>query len=171
MGQKGWHHRGYLPHLDGFEITQHVVFRLNHSLPADVADDIDDVLDRGLGCCLLRDPRCAGIAATALRHHDGERYSLRAWCIMPNRVHALLVTNRSHELGKIVQAWKSFSARRINAMLDRTSSVWAADYFDRFMRNDAHYETTKQYIELNPVTAQLCKRREDWRFSSCSAQT
>ena len=35
MGQKGWHHRGYLPHLDGHEIVQHVVFRLRDSLPLD----------------------------------------------------------------------------------------------------------------------------------------
>jgi hypothetical protein len=28
MGRKGWHERGYLPHFDGYDVAQHVVFRL-----------------------------------------------------------------------------------------------------------------------------------------------
>ena len=45
-------------------------------------------------------------------------------------------------------------------------SVWAADYFDRYMRDDTHYQTTKLYIEMNPVTAGLCLTPEAWPFSS-----
>jgi hypothetical protein len=45
MGRKGWHERGYLPHFDGYDVAQHVVFRLHDSVPADAIEG-DDVLDR-----------------------------------------------------------------------------------------------------------------------------
>ena len=150
MGRKGWRGRGYLPHLDGYEIVQHVVFRLRDSLPAHVLDGGDDVLDRGFGSAVLNDSRCARIVAEALLHYDPDRYALQAWCVMLNHVHAMLVTNEAHELGAIVQAWKSFTARRINAVIGSSGRLWAADYFDRFMRDERHYATTKAYIEANP---------------------
>jgi hypothetical protein len=42
----------------------------------------------------------------------------------------------------------------------------ARDYFDRYIRNDAHYEANKRYIEMNPVAAGLCETPEAWPFSS-----
>jgi REP element-mobilizing transposase RayT len=165
MGTQGWHARGYLPHYDGYEISQHVVFRLIDSIPPNERQG-DDVLDRGLGAVLLRDPHCARIVAEALLHGDGQRYALQAWCVMPNHVHALIATNAETELGQIVHAWKRFTTRRINRLLGRTGPVWAKDYFDRFIRNDQHFETTQSYIERNPVAAGLCDAPEDWPFSS-----
>jgi REP element-mobilizing transposase RayT len=164
MGQKGWHSRGYLPHYDGWEISQHVVFRLFDSVPPSEQEG-DDVLDRHLGSCFLRDPRCARIVAEVLLHHDGH-YDLQAWCVMPNHVHALIATKADAELGQIVHFWKSTTRRRLNVVLERTGPIWAKDYFDRFIRDETHFETTKRYIEMNPVAAGLCDSPEAWRFSS-----
>ncbi len=99
-------------------------------------------------------------------HRHQEHYILQAWCIMPNHVHVLLATLLTEEVGTIVRRWKTFSARRINQTLSRTGSVWAADYFDRYVRDDKHFETTKRYIEMNPVSAGLCEEPEDWPFGS-----
>ena len=74
---KGWHDRGYLPHLDAEGVAQHVVFRLHGSLSAsrleslkaetDGGDEhrlaIDHELDRGRGPVWLSDPGCADIVA------------------------------------------------------------------------------------------------------------
>ena len=122
MGAKGWHQRGYLPHYDGYDIVQHVVFRLFDSVPSDEPAG-DDVLDRHLGSAFMRDPSCARIVAEALLHGNGQRYTLQAWCVMPNHVHALIATNTKTELGQIVHAWKRFTTRRINEHLGRTGQV------------------------------------------------
>lgn len=169
MGTKGWHSRGYLPHYDGYEISQHVVFRLFDSVPPH-SHQGDDALDRHFGSAFMREPRCARIVAEALLHSDGERYALQAWCVMPNHVHALIATNTEAELGQIVHAWKRFTTRRINQLLGRTGRVWAKDYFDRFIRNDVHFEATKSYIESNPVAAGLCEAPKAWPFSSAGWQ-
>lgn len=164
MGAKGWHSRGYLPHFDGWEITQHVVIRLYDSVPPSEREG-DDVLDRHLGACFMRDPACARVVADALLHHN-DRYALQAWCVMPNHVHALIATTAESELGQIVHFWKTVTRRRINTLLGRTGPVWAKDYFDRFIRDQRHFDTNKHYIEMNPVAAGLCDTPEAWPFSS-----
>src|SRR5215510_5637050 len=103
MGKKGWHSRGYLPHFDGYGLSQHVVFCLFDAVPSNEHDG-DDVLDRSFGCAFMRDGRCARIVAEALLH--GQSYRLQAWCVMPSHVHALIATNEASELGQIVHAWK-----------------------------------------------------------------
>jgi len=165
MGRKGWHERGHLPHFDGYNVAQHVVFKLHDSVPPDAIEG-DDVLDRGLGCALLAEPRCADIVARALLFHDGERYSLGAWCVMPNHVHVLLSTRKAFELGAVVRTWKQFSANRINKIANRRGALWAADYFDRYMRDQTQFDAARRYIEMNPVVAGLCQRPADWRFGS-----
>lgn len=165
MGQRGWHERGYLPHYDGYAISQHVVFRLADSVPPGLIEG-DDVLDRHIGRCVLRDEACAAIVAEALLFHDVERYLLQAWCVMPNHVHVLLATNAQYDLGKIVGSWKRYTANRINKERRRTGGLWAKDYFDRYIRDEAHFQRTKSYIEMNPVCAGLCDRPEAWQFSS-----
>ncbi len=164
MGTKGWHSRGYLPHFDGWEITQHVVFQLFDSVPPNEQEG-DDVLDRHLGSCYMRDPLLARAVAETLLFGDGEEHTLQAWCVMPNHVHILVATGPLKDLGSTVRRWKTFSAKRINKHINRLSSVWAKDYFDRYIRDAKHFEATKRYIEMNPVSAGLCDRPEAWLFS------
>jgi len=183
--QKVWHSRGYLPHWEAGDIPQSITFRLADSLPktvlqhwrieldqlADGARDrerrkrIEMALDSGHGSGALATPAVGEIIENALLHFDAQRYRLHAWVIMPNHVH-VLVTPLGETLSDIVQAWKSFSARRVNAVLDRRGVFWAPEYFDRAVRDGEHYASVVEYIAMNPVKARLCALAEDWRFSS-----
>jgi REP element-mobilizing transposase RayT len=173
-----WRSRGYLPHLDAPNLVQHIVFRLADSLPAGIREDIvemrgddpvlaiDAALDQGHGKRDLARPSVATLVQTALLIFDAERYSLTAWCIMPNHVHALLEIRSGYGLDRIVHSWKSYTAKEANRLLGRTGSFWAPEYFDRFMRDEKHLVRTAAYIEGNPVKAGLCENVSDWRFSS-----
>jgi REP element-mobilizing transposase RayT len=72
-------------------------------------------------------------------------------------------TNR---LGSIVQAWKSFTAKRANHILGRKGPFWHKDHFDRFIRDEGHLERTINYIENNPVKAGLARSIAEWPWSS-----
>jgi hypothetical protein len=85
---------------------------------------------------------------------------------MPNHVHVLFTPQEGFEIGKIVQAWKSVSARRINAVLNRRGQLWQEDYFDRFIRDAPHFERVLGYIEWNPPDAGLCELPEEWPYGS-----
>lgn len=131
---------------------------------------IEDWLDAGMGCCALRHPKVAEVMQTALLFHEGGRYDLRAWCIMPNHVHVLVWP--TVPLAKIVQSWKGYTGRwamRENAELELGvpgGAFWMRDYWDRYIRDEAHYHKVVHYIHHNPVKAGLCARPEDWPWSS-----
>jgi REP element-mobilizing transposase RayT len=176
MTHKGWHSRGYLPHFDSAETIQFVTFRLFDSLARAVAEQLakqpdnlaktDENLDGGLGACWLKDPTVAALVENAMLYFDGERYRLLAWCVMPNHVHVVVEPIEGHRLGTIVQAWKSFSAKKANSALDRSGPFWHKDYFDRFIRDEGHLARTVEYIENNPVKAGLASTPSAWLWSS-----
>jgi REP element-mobilizing transposase RayT len=114
----------------------------------------------------MNDDRIAAVVQNALLYFDGVRYKLPAWVVMPNHVHALIVPKAEFALEDIVHSWKSFTSNEANKLLNRSGRFWQEDYYDRFIRNAQHYLDAIEYIEKNPVKAGLCRRPEDWPFSS-----
>jgi putative DNA methylase len=181
----GWHSRGYLPHFDGGEIPQFITFRLADSMPQALLDrwrsnlateqniDIDAALrkrielylDQGYGKCCLKNPTIAESVQNSLLFY-GDRYRLTAWVIMPNHVHMLMTPCAGEELSRILQSLKSYTANEANKRAGRDGQFWQPESFDRYVRDADHFAKVIAYIENNPVKARLCKRPEDWRFSS-----
>lgn len=113
-------------------------------------------------------PKIGGLIEEALLEFDGKRYALVAWCVMPNHVHALIETRQGYALDRVVHSWKSFTAHAANKVLNRSGAFWAPDYFDRYIRDEAHLASTMEYIEFNPVRARLCREPSEWPFSSAA---
>jgi putative DNA methylase len=153
LGFRGWHSRGYLPHFDMPGLVQFVNYRLDDAMPAsrrhewaallDIEDElerrkkIEEYLDHGHGSCLLHDPRAARAVEENWLHLDGEAYRLLAWVVMPNHVH-LLVEIWQMPQAELIKDWKGFTARRINRVLGRRGKLWQDDYWDRYIRDEAH---------------------------------
>ncbi len=169
-GFHGWHERGYLPHRDEPGLVQFVTFCLFDSL-SDLSEgeredgEIDAALDQGHGGAYLRNPAVAECVESALIHFHEDRYKLRAWCVMPNHVHALFETMNT-PMRRVVESWKKYTAPRANRLLDRRGRFWEAEYWDTFMRDAEHERETMRYIEENPVKAGLVTRARDWPWSS-----
>jgi REP element-mobilizing transposase RayT len=169
-----WRSRGYLPHFDAPRMHQHIVFGLADASPAPAQAPkltaservraYDAELDAGHGACLLRDPKCALIVQSELLQHDGSRYRLLAWCVMPNHVH--VVIEQGADLAGTVRRWKSWTTRAINATLGRQGTLWRREYFDRFARNESHLSVMIAYVENNPVAAGLVAEAAEWPWSS-----
>ena len=103
-------------------------------------------LDSGSGSCVLRDAQCQRIIADVLKARAGLQYTLDAWTIMPNHVHVICTPAGSADLSRIVQAWKSVSANRINKLLRRSGSLWQKEYFDHIPRTPQHLAKIRRYI-------------------------
>ena len=179
--------------MDAAQAVQSISFRLADSVPAALlaqwrqqlqlsASDAPDgngrrlrrliaaYEDRGHGTCHLRHPAIAKLVQNNLQHFDGTRYRLIEWCVMPNHVHVLIEQHEGVALDRVVNSWKSYTAKRANALLGRRGQFWTADYFDRYVRSESHFEQTARYIRNNPVAAGLCRRAEDWPWSSAGAE-
>jgi REP element-mobilizing transposase RayT len=130
-------------------------------------DKVETLLDAGSGACWLRKPEVAELLAEAMKFFDGRRYELRAWVVMPNHVHALLWPMPGYTLSGILQSWKSFTSKKANKLLHRGSQTfWQKESFDHCVRDDAEHARLVAYVENNPVKAGLCKRPNDWKWSS-----
>lgn len=127
---------------------------------------VEEYLDAGHGACWLRRPEVAALVEGALRHFDGERYRLLAWCVMPNHVHALIETREGFPLADVLHSWKSFTSRVAGERVGRNGPFWQREYLDRYVRNAEHYQAVVVYIEENPVNAGLAKVKTDWPWSS-----
>ena len=112
-------------------------------------------LDRGLGRCHMRNSRIARVVAEAIRHFQGQRYRLLAWCVMPNHVHVLFSPMQGQTLRAILHSWKSYSANQTNALLARTGPFWQREYFDHLVRDESSVLKFMRYIQDNPRRAGL----------------
>lgn len=112
-------------------------------------------LDAGEGACYLRNPQIRRVVADALRHFDGSRYDLGAWCIMPNHVHVLVRPREGHTLSQVLHSWKSFTAHEINKLLGRNGEFWQHESYDHIVRNPQVLWRIEQYIMNNPVAARI----------------
>jgi REP element-mobilizing transposase RayT len=183
IGSKGWHTRGYLPHCDVPGILQMVTFRQADAMPASrrneweallkIKDErekrikVEAYLDLGYGSCVLKQPPLALAVEQAILRFDGRRYRLVAWVIMPNHVHAV-VEPWSLPLGELLRAWKGVSANAANRLLGRSGQLWQEEYWDRYIRDEAHFRKAVRYIESNPVKAGLACAAAEWPFGSAN---
>lgn len=159
MESEGWRSRGYLPHCDAAALVQHVIFGTAGR---------GEGLKGHFGARLLNQPEAAAAVQGALLHFDAQRYNLLAWCIMPNHVHVVMQQHEGWPLAALLHSWKSFSANAVNRAHQRRGAVWQREYFDRFMRDDRHLETTIAYVEHNPVAAGFVRQASDWLWSSAA---
>ena len=190
---KGWYTVRKIPHFDAAHTLQFVTFRLGDSLPQSVLRELNKEihhfpaesqeytrrkrieywLDQGLGCCALRHPEMATVMTQTLAYYHGQRYQLIAWSIMPNHVHVIIEPHYS--LPRIVQSWKSYSARWAMQHAKELElpvsgqQLWMRGYWDRYIRDAKHLQAAVHYVHQNPVKAGLCAQAEEWPWSSAYA--
>jgi putative transposase len=168
------------------------------SLPPKLRDNekekrVAAYLDAGHGSCILRVPELAEMVQETFTHFAGDRYHLHAWCVMPNHVHVLFQPTNGWTMSKIVASWKSYTGRRISAYAKTAgyaapqrgqnaglvpgvpsvnpTRVWHREYWDRYIRDHAHFATVVRYIHENPVKAKLVAKAHDWKWSSAYRAT
>ena len=170
---------GNLPHWEQPGVMQFITFRLAHSLPQskilalkeerdewlrqhpqpwsfkdqleyeELFNKNEEWLDKGYGECLLTIPEIQHLVEDSLRYHDGIRYDLFDFIIMPNHVHILIIPAIGYECTGIVKSIKGFSGLKINKLLKRKGQVWERESWDRMIRSPADYAAKAEYIKHN----------------------
>ena len=187
----GWWSRGYLPHFDAVGVSQFVTIRLADSLPTSVHNALEaelallkqnqgspterlrrrqarleQLLDAGYGACWLKSEDVALVVVASLTFLVNEGHSIFRWVIMPNHLHLLIAVRQGYELSSVMRRFKGYTAKEANKVLQRSGSFWFPEFFDRYIRDEQHYEDVIRYIDRNPVQAGLVKHEAQWRFSS-----
>lgn len=185
---RGRYSRGYMPHIDLGAHPQFVTWHLADAMPMELLRAwrnelgnnpeearkgeiyrlIEKHVDEGYGSQALRDPRVGRIVQESLAFNHRRLYHLHSWAVMPTHVHVLLTPLPDKPLGEVVRTVKSYTAKEANRILGRTGRFWQEDYFDRWIRNEEHFQRVLAYIEWNPVKAKLCQDPTLWPWSSAN---
>ncbi len=148
--------------------------------------EYDRYLDAAQGVKWLEDSRVAALVRRSLYHWHAKKYSLMAYCIMPNHVHVVLqprdrsaVSRQLEELSQvgersdtdsplsdIMHSIKSYTAHKANAMLRRAGGFWQHESYDHWIRDEAELERVVDYINANPVRAGLVAHAHEWFWGS-----
>ena len=170
----------HLPHWDPEDAWIFVTWRLYGSIPRRRLGDLerghagrefsqwDRELDRTqegprwMSEAAVAEAVMAAVLSGALPWHY---YELRAWVVMPNHVHILILPK--NELPKCLCAVKTISGRDANRILGRTGQpFWQQESYDHWVRDGDELERVVRYIEKNPVRAGFVSRPEEWPWSS-----
>jgi putative transposase len=136
-------------------------------------DNWDDALHAiKHGTFYLREYAIARIVADSIRFHDSEWFDLVAYCIMPNHVHLVITPLKNpdgveYSLSQIMHNIKRNSGKQANILLNRTGPFWQHESYDHFIRNEAEFIKTIEYVLLNPVKAGLVEDWTQWKWSYC----
>ena len=96
------------------------------------------------------------------RHH----FLLTAWVFLPDHWHAIFFPRFPLTISRVVESIKVGSTHRINHARKESGLLRQPRFFDRAVRTVREYYEKVKYIHLNPVTAGLVERAEDWPWSS-----
>ncbi len=132
-----------------------------------LARRIEQELNAGRGACWLRQPEIAGMVADCLKAFDGQRYQLRAWAIVPNRLHAVVTVPSGVDIMPLVRQWRNFTSREAAQKLGiNPDEFWDRLAFARPCRDAKDLMYRIRAAEFLPVNAGLCVRPREWRWSS-----
>ena len=94
---------------------------------------------------------------------------LKWFCIvvMPDHIHTVIQLGSKQKLSRLIQSFKSHTAKQINACLDRSGSIWQPAYHDHGIRRDESLNAIIEYCYHNPVRARLVKAARDYPFWRC----
>ena len=133
-------------------LSYHVTHRGNRRADIFVSDD-----DRVLYLGLMRE-----YAAKA-------GLGVRAWCLMSNHVHFVVVPEREDSLARgIGLAHRRFAAWQ-NARHGWLGHLWANRYFSTPL-DETHLWRAVRYVERNPVRAGLVGSADEWPWSSARSR-
>jgi len=120
---------------------------------------------------LRQEPVARIVLGSLQRGEELGHYFLRAYVIMANHVHALLLPRVPP--ARLLQSLKGSTAREANRVLNRTGEIfWQAESYDHWVREERKLERIAASIENNnPVKAGLVTRAEDYPWSSASQRT
>jgi len=128
---------------------------------------MDRYLDRAVwGPRFLQQHSIATLVVNSLLHGvELGHYQLGAFAIMANHVHVLLLPLVPPS--RLLKSLKGYTAREANRLLGRTGEpFWQRESYDHWVRNDEEWNRIADYIENNPVKAELVSEAREYRWSS-----
>jgi len=91
---------------------------------------------------------------------------IMAYCIMPTHIHLILKEMKAEGISKYVNDILNSYTRYFNSRHKRKGPLWEGHTKKVLIETNEQLLHDTRYIHLNPVTAYIIDRPEDWLYSS-----
>ncbi|MDR2149793.1 MAG: transposase [Spirochaetaceae bacterium] len=95
----------------------------------------------------------------------GFKFKLWNFCIMDNHFHFLITPEKGQSLSEILKWIKMVFAIRWNKKHNKTGHFWGDRFYSSEIKDEKDFWTVYNYIDQNPVAAELVQKPEDWQYS------
>ncbi len=106
-----------------------------------------------------------------LRHYKREYgFKLYGYCLMPNHVHLILEVEDGIDLSKIMQGLNQAYTLWFNKKYEKVGHLWQGRYKSMVIQKNKYMLDCLEYVELNPIRANISKSPFDYPWSSWKAR-
>lgn len=106
------------------------------------------------------------IQKKVIKETASQYVDILAYCLMPTHIHLILHQIKENGISKYMEkVLKSYSLY-FNKKNKRKGPLWAGRFSNVLVESDEQLLHLTRYIHLNPVSAYLIEKPEDWQFSS-----
>lgn len=103
---------------------------------------------------------------TAAKHLAEKLVNIIAYCLMPTHLHFILEELAAGGISKFMNRILSSHTHYFNPRYNRKGHLWEGRFKNILIDDDSYLLHLTRYLHLNPVTANLVEKPEDWEFSS-----
>ncbi len=102
---------------------------------------------------------------------SAEKFNVKIHCfvLMTNHVHLLLQASDYHGISNVMQSLGRYFVRYINTTYNRTGTLWEGRFKSSLVNSEEYLLKVYQYIELNPVRANMVAHPKEYIWSSYHA--
>ena len=98
--------------------------------------------------------------------HSMKLVRLIAYCIMPTHIHFILQQLEENGISMLMNTVLKAYSQYFNLRHNRKGPLWESRFKNVLVETDSQLLHLTRYIHLNPPTAHLVDRPEDWKWSS-----
>jgi REP-associated tyrosine transposase len=98
--------------------------------------------------------------------NDHNRIALVVAVVMPDHLH-FVSELKDTSLANVMHSLKSFTANKINKVLNRNGQLWERQYYERVIRNEKALKETVEYCLGNPARKGLAEDFRDYPYWYC----
>lgn len=102
----------------------------------------------------------------SIKNNSPKLIDIVAYCLMPTHIHLLLEQNIDDGITKYLTKLLNSFSRYFNLCHHRRGPLWESHFKSILVNTDSQLLHLTRYIHLNPVSASLVKKPEEWQFSS-----
>lgn len=98
--------------------------------------------------------------------NDENIIKIVSYCIMPDHYHLLIKIIKERSFSRYIGMVENSFSHYFNIKFNRKGPLWQSRFLAVRIKSDEQLLHVSRYIHLNPTTANLVNRPEDWIFSS-----